>query len=171
MTTNVVDTLTKKLFTRLYRRDKVTEQDLINFSNNVIKLIREDAGRFDDAVETVIKNSIIYEMRKWTYITQRKAAKKKEPKVVKPKPSEDGRKELVFQMLQEGKKSNEIEKALGVSGFTVFNYKKEWHHQQRNAEVKTKGWYEQEYPGLHESMYEALASGKISDTVIRRNRW
>lgn len=150
----------------------MTEQELNNLANNVLRLIREDVGRFDSATETVIKNSIIYEMRKWTHVTPKNPAKKvKQAKPKRTKPSEDGRKEIIFKMLEQGKKSGEIEKELGVSGFTVFNCKKEWHNKQATSEIKSKSWYEQEYPGLNDAMYEALASGKISDTVIRRNRW
>jgi hypothetical protein len=152
----------------------VKEQDLINISKNVMRHVHDELGHLDAQWEDTIKKCIIYELRNWVYVSVRESKRKKEsPSNYSRKTKEqiDIQKQIAFNMLDNGCTNADIEKDLNLSGFTMWNYKKEWMALQNTKDIKSKAWYEQEYPGLHPAMYEALAAGKVKEDIIRRNRW
>ncbi len=149
------------------------EQDLINISNNVMRHVHDELGHLDAQWEDAIKKCIIYELRNWVYVSVRATKRKQEPREPRrpTKEHQEAKKQIAFNMLDNGCTNAEIEKDLGLSGFAMWNYRKEWKSLQDAKPVKSRVWYEQEYPGLHEAMYDALASGKVKEDIIKRNRW
>lgn len=143
----------------------MTDQDVNNFATNVIRLLREDLGRFDNATETVIKNSIIYEMRHWTYVTPRQPAKR-----VEQKEPEETIKARAFEMFSQGIPKTEVKDTLKIHKSTADKYYRNW-KETTNTGDYNKEWYRENYPGLHEAMYDGLVNGTISPNIIRRNRW
>ena len=140
----------------------MTEKDYINFSANVIKWIRDDID-IDADTEQLIKNAVIFELRHWRI-------PKKRDKTMEAVDQDDAKRVMAYELFNQGLTNSEVQKQLKMSGFSIWNYRRDWRSGAKNMK-KTIAWYKEEYPNLHDALYQALADGRVDESIIRRNTW
>lgn len=141
----------------------MNEKDYINFSNNVVKWVRDDIN-IDAELEQLIKNAVVFELRHWRI-------PKKRDKTMEPVEKDDTKRIMAFEMFSQGMTNQEVQKQLKMSGFSIWNYRRDWRIGQSKGMVKTVAWYKEQYPDLHDGLYQALADGRVDESIIRRNTW
>lgn len=141
----------------------MSENDYIQFSKNLIKWIREDI-KLDDDIEQIIQNAAIFELRHWRI-------PKKRDKSIEPVEKDETKRTMAYELFSQGMSNKEVQKQLGMSQFSIWNYKRDWRIGISKSMVKSVQWYREQYPGLHDDLYQALADGKVDESIIRRNTW
>lgn len=141
----------------------MNEKDYINFSNNVVKWLREDI-ELDEDQEQFVRNAVIFELRHWRI-------PKKRDKTMEAVEKDDTKRVMAFELFSQGLTNKEVQQHLKMSGFSIWNYRRDWRIGEAKEMVKTVAWYKEQYPGLHDKLYQALADGKVDESIIRRNTW
>lgn len=133
------------------------------FSVNVIKLIKEDM-KLDAELEQLIKNAVVYELRHWRIPKKRAKTMETEERGIENQ-------KKAFELFNQGLTNQEVQAELKMSAFSIWNYRKIWKAGEAKQVIKTTAWFKEQYPGLHDGLYQALADGKISESIITRNAW
>lgn len=161
--TETEDAIKKSIifYTRCWLKRTNKDETVTDYANGVMQEIYKDIDDLTEDEVEVMTNALVYRMRRWLRRNER----------VSTEAMTYDKKAVAFEMFYQGMPIDEIQGFLQVSGFTLYNYRRDWLKAQQQEEVKSESWYRQEYPGLHDGLYQALASGKVSETIIRRNAW
>jgi len=148
-------------YTRCWVKRSNKDESVTDYANGVMQDIAKEIDDLTEDEVEVMTNALVYRMRRWLRRNER----------VSTEAMTYDKRAVAFDMLSRGSPLEEIQAFLKVSGFTLYNYRRDWIKEQETKEVKSESWYRQEYPDLHDALYQALASGRVSETIIRRNTW